>query len=181
MKYFLATVFACSISANALAGSVMLDINAGIASAEISDADVYGNTAGDHDGVSWNAYVGYQFDAGLYSELGVGHYSADLLEGLLDTVDIKTVEAVVGYTFKWNSFFLRPAAGVTHWDVSVEEGDFFGAGSGFSAEEDGVDASLSIAAGYKFNDTFGVSLGYWMLDVPFGSLDATYLALNFNF
>lgn len=124
--------------------------------------------------------LGYQFDSNFSVDLyrSVSDVAWNFF-GLADTVRLEKTELLIGYYLPKGNFYLEPKIGVSHWNLVVEEGQQSGPEERFV--ENGYEATAGLTGGYRFNDTFGISLSYKYLNFDFGISHAYTFGWDFWF
>jgi hypothetical protein len=163
------------------AGNFLL--NAQIGSGKVRlDSSVGGSIrTREFDTVGGSIYGGYIFDNKMFTKIGFGRQTSEDLFGIADTAELKTYEALVGYSIDFNRFFIRPQIGATHWRLKFEEGFFLNPGDEESVKKSGDDLLLLVDVGYSFTDRIGMRLSYKTIKSDIGRYSSSTVGLNIRF
>jgi hypothetical protein len=145
-----------------------------------NDYEFEDNTAGD-DASYTDIHVGYLTDYNLIFDLGFSSINDDYYFGADDNIRFESLEALLGYLFKYKRLYIEPKIGVARWELELEEGRLFNFWPEEKREDNGTDIFLMITAGVRFTDLFGISLSYKHQDFDHGEVKSLLFGFDFEF
>jgi hypothetical protein len=168
-------------SVNSYAGNFLLDVQIGSGDIKIDASEGGSIRTRSFDTVGGSIYGGYMFDNNIFTKVGFGRQSSDDIFGISDSATVKTYEALVGYAFDFDRFFLRPQVGVAHWRLEFKEGIFFNPGDEERINKSGDELVLLVDAGYTFTERLGLRLSHKIIRSDVGRYSASTVGLNIRF
>ena len=88
----------------------------------------------------------------------------------------------VGYRLKTNeSFSFLAKAGVSFWDLDVEEGFFLNPGPELGGGSDGTDLFIEVGGEFRIGERFGITLIHSRDSYDVGDSSATRIGVRYYF
>jgi hypothetical protein len=163
------------------AGNFLLDFQMGSGDIKIDAGKGLSIRTTGFDTVGGSVYGGYRFDNNIFTRIGVGYQRSEDIFGIADSAKLTTYEALIGYSFNLENFFIRPQVGAAHWRLKLKEGIFLNPGDEERVEDSGEDYILLLDLGYAFTDRLGMRLSYKTIDSEIGRYSSSTVGLNLRF
>lgn len=178
---FTFVIFLLLFSSSCFSDAIRMGFGAGGGGVDVSSGFNGDDNYAASGSISTSLYLGYMLNNAIVIDLAYGEITDDIVLGAVDNIHFKTYEALLGYRFYFEKFYLEPKLGYAKWNVELEEGAFLNSGPEQKIEESGSDPLVALVAGYKFLPVFGMSISYKYIDFGYGSADSVYLGFDFEF
>ena len=178
---FTLVIFLLLFSGSCFSDAIRMGFGVGRGNVDVSSRFNGGDNYADDVSLSASAYLGYILNNNIVIDLVYGEMSDDIYFGVFEDIHLDTYEALLGYRFNFEKFYLEPKLGYAKWDFELEESDFLNSGSEQKIKESGSDPLVALVAGYRFTSVFGMSMSYKYLDFEYGNADSVHLGFDFEF
>ena len=172
-----------SVTTYGYAGDMRLNIGYGRGDIELSREFQFENGNAGKNSLAGVIYLGYITSSHVIFDLGVSKVTDDfpfLLSGT-DNVHFDSYEALIGYQFRSGHIYIEPKLGYSKWKIDLEEGWIFNPGEEERRKGSGSDMFSMVTAGYRFGETFGLSLSYKHQEFDYGKVGSVLVGLDFAF
>ncbi len=113
--------------------------------------------------------VGYEFENGVFVDLGIESYDTVNFLLIADEVNLNTTRIGIGYTIPSESRFkFYGKTGINFWQLELEESIFLNPGPELSDKQSGEDLFLQVGMDYHFNQRFRLGISYDYSSNDFG-------------
>lgn len=166
-----------------IAGNAFIGYNIGTETIDIDKKYNLENSdlGNSEDLFSQDFNLGYQFDNGLFAELGHRSSGSINIFGAFDDLTLSSTYGSLGYTFKYGSFSLVPNVSVGQSEIKFKEGAFLNSGSEKSQKSSGSNTGVGLNGYYSLNERFDLSGKIKLNNVKFGDTKTLLLGLRYNF
>ena len=178
---FALVIFLLLFSGSCFSDAIRMGFGVGRGDVDVSAGFNGDNNYTEDGSLSASVYLGYILNNTIVVDLVYGEMTNDILLGAADNIHLDTYEALLGYRFYFEKFYLEPKLGYAKWNFELEEGTFLNSGPEEKIKESGSDPLVALVAGYRFTSVFNMSMSYKYLDFEYGDADFVHLGFNFEF
>lgn len=171
------------MSQSALAGNVFIGYNIGSETIDIDKKYNLENSdlGNSEDLFSQDFNLGYQFDNGLFTEVGHRSSGSFNIFGAFDDLSLSSTYGSVGYTFKLGSFSWVPNVSFGQSQIKLKEGALLNSGSEKSQKTSDSSTGIGLNGYYSVNERFDLSGKLKLNNAKFGDTKSLLLGIRYNF